>query len=80
MGILLSWISFRLYHLPIRRGSGWSWSPRSASKAWFSGVGVSAYAEEVDHKRLDLETGMHKVNESNRKAYSHDVSGSRSSQ
>ena len=58
MGILLSWASFRLYHLPIRRGSGWSWGPRSAARAWYIGVGVSGYAEEDHRKKQDLEVGL----------------------
>ena len=80
MGILLSWISFRLYHLPIRRGAGWSWSPRSASKAWFSGVSVAGCSGEMNHKRLDLETGTHNLDGSKEKDFPHDAAGSRSSQ
>ena len=59
MGIVISSISFRMYHLPIRRGAGWSWGPRSASKAFIIGVGVSSYVEpkEQHYKKRDLEAG-----------------------
>ncbi|KAL8696027.1 MAG: hypothetical protein Q9201_007860, partial [Fulgogasparrea decipioides] len=40
MGSVISIFSFRLYHLPIRRGGGWSWGPRSEAKAFWSGVGA----------------------------------------
>lgn len=58
IGIVCSWTSFRLYHLPIRRGAGWSWAPRSADKAWWIGVGVAGYAghKGVEHKRRDIES------------------------
>ena len=45
-GFLLAWGSFRWYHAPIRRGAGWSWGPRSVSKAFGGGVGVQGYASE----------------------------------
>ena len=58
MGAIISWASFRLYHLPIRRGAGWSWGPRSASRAWYIGVGVSDYAgDDQDRRKRDLEGG-----------------------
>jgi len=43
IGILSSWFSFRWYHLPISRGSGWAWGPRSRDRAFGIGVGVGNY-------------------------------------
>ncbi|KAF2182143.1 PAP2 domain-containing protein [Zopfia rhizophila CBS 207.26] len=43
IGIVCAWFSFRWYHLPIRRGAGWAWGPRSYQRAWGIGVGVGAY-------------------------------------
>ena len=59
MGIVISYLSFRMYHLPIRRGAGWSWGPRSVSRAWGIGVGTQGYTDgngQLDKKR-DLESG-----------------------
>lgn len=59
MGIVCSSISFRMYHLPIRRGAGWSWGPRSVSKTFGVGMGVQGYAGDggQEYKRKDLEAG-----------------------
>ncbi|CAD6587973.1 MAG: hypothetical protein ASARMPREDX12_003063 [Alectoria sarmentosa] len=59
MGSIISYISFRMYHLPIRRGAGWSWGPRSASKAWGKSIGTQGYTNEngLVTKRRDLEAG-----------------------
>ncbi|PVH96405.1 PAP2 domain-containing protein [Periconia macrospinosa] len=43
IGITTSWFSFRWYHLPITRGAGWSWGPRSYQRSWGIGVGVGTY-------------------------------------
>ncbi|KAJ4367558.1 hypothetical protein N0V83_007142 [Neocucurbitaria cava] len=43
IGITAAWFSFRLYHLPITRGAGWSWGPRSYQRAWGIGVGRGSY-------------------------------------
>jgi membrane-associated phospholipid phosphatase len=43
IGILSAWFSFRWYHLPITRGAGWSWGPRSYQRSWGIGVGVGSY-------------------------------------
>ncbi|KAF2706577.1 PAP2 domain-containing protein [Pleomassaria siparia CBS 279.74] len=43
IGITASWFSFRWYHLPVSRGAGWSWGPRSYTRAWGIGVGVGSY-------------------------------------
>lgn len=64
MGILSSSISFRMYHLPIRRGAGWSWGPRTVSRAFGVGVGVHGFAEgdEREYQAGDLENGNHQSN------------------
>jgi len=43
IGITCAWFSFRLYHLPITRGAGWAWGPRSYERAWGIGVGRGSY-------------------------------------
>lgn len=57
MGTVISYIGFRMYHLPIRRGAGWSWGPRSVSKAWGIGVGPQGYTDGngAMTKKRDLE-------------------------
>ena len=59
MGILFSFVGFRMYHMPVRRGSGRSWAPRSVSSAWGVRVGANGYAESGDKsaRRNDLEAG-----------------------
>lgn len=62
MGILISYMSFRMYHLPIRRGAGWSWGPRSVSRAWGIGVGTQGYRDGTEMptdrtKIRDMEAG-----------------------
>jgi hypothetical protein len=36
--------AFRFYHLPIGRGAGWAWGPRSRETSFWAGVGVGRYA------------------------------------
>jgi hypothetical protein len=43
IGITAAWFSFRWYHLPVTRGAGWAWGPRSYGRAWGIGVGVGSY-------------------------------------
>ncbi|KAH7080392.1 PAP2 superfamily-domain-containing protein [Paraphoma chrysanthemicola] len=43
IGMTTSWFSFRFYHLPITRGAGWAWGPRSYDRAWGVGVGRGSY-------------------------------------
>lgn len=59
MGTILSYISFRMYHLPIRRGAGWSWGPRSVSRAWGKSMGTQGYidGDGTSIKKRDLEAG-----------------------
>ena len=60
MGIFISTISFRMYHLPIRRGAGWSWGPRDSSKAFGIGMGIQGYAGmgQSGRETQDVETGQ----------------------
>lgn len=60
IGVANAFWAFRYYHLPIARGAGWSWGPRSASRSWWAGVGVGSYVgdEEGDRKRRDEEAQM----------------------
>lgn len=48
IGTVTAWFAFRYYHLPISRGAGWAWGPRSHSKAFWAGVGSYSYATEKE--------------------------------
>ncbi|PYH46173.1 phosphatase PAP2 family protein [Aspergillus saccharolyticus JOP 1030-1] len=43
MGIVFAWIGFRLYHLPVMRGAGWSWGARDGTHAFFRSVGLPSH-------------------------------------
>ena len=43
LGASFAYLGFRWYHMPIRRGAGWSWGARSRDRAFFAGVGRSTY-------------------------------------
>jgi hypothetical protein len=43
IGVTCAWFSFRWYHLPVTRGAGWAWGPRSYERAWGIGVGRGSY-------------------------------------
>lgn len=43
IGAFTAYFSFRYYHMPIRRGSGWSWGARSRGRAFWVGVGRDGY-------------------------------------
>jgi membrane-associated phospholipid phosphatase len=45
-GTTVAIIAFNYYHLPIGRGGGWAWGPRSKSRAFWAGVGSASYAGE----------------------------------
>lgn len=45
IGIGSAWFAFRWYHLPIGRGAGWAWGPRSKERAFGIGVGLENYAD-----------------------------------
>jgi membrane-associated phospholipid phosphatase len=56
IGTVCAIFAFRYYHLPISRGAGWSWGPRSRSRAFWAGVGVGSYVGDpldVRHKEDD---------------------------
>lgn len=61
IGILAAWASFRWYHLPLSRGRGWAWGPRSRDCAFGIGVGSSGYIsseqQERRERKTDIETG-----------------------
>ena len=65
IGFVFAYFGFRLYHLPIQQGSGWSWGPRSRDRAYYIGVGLQGYVGDegwasarYDTKRADVENGM----------------------
>jgi membrane-associated phospholipid phosphatase len=66
LGFVFAWFGFRLYHLPIRQGAGWSWGPRTRDRAFYLGFGVPAYvgkeglesATAARSGHLDLESGV----------------------
>lgn len=39
MGIVFAYIGFRMYHMPIQRGAGWAWGPRTGRRAFLRGIG-----------------------------------------
>lgn len=43
IGITTAWFSFRWYHLPISRGQGWAWGPRTHNRAFAIRVGDGGY-------------------------------------
>ena len=57
MGTVISWTTFRIYHMPIRRGAGWSWGPRSASRAFGARFGNQGYVNHRVAKPRELEAG-----------------------
>lgn len=49
IGTVCAIFAFRFYHLPMGRGAGWSYGPRSRQRAFWAGVGVGTYVgNEVD--------------------------------
>lgn len=60
LGIVISWVSFRMYHLPVARGDGLAWGSRSAQRAFGISVGTSGYVEERLHRKRsdDIEAGQ----------------------
>ena len=55
IGTITAIFAFRWYHLPISRGAGWAWGPRSHDKAFWAGVGSYSYA--TDHLRGQYRSG-----------------------
>ena len=66
IGTFFAWFGFRWYHLPVRRGAGWAWGPRSRDRAFYIGIGLPSYVggEGWDNAKVvadppveDLESG-----------------------
>jgi membrane-associated phospholipid phosphatase len=65
LGFVFAWFGFRLYHLPIRQGAGWSWGTRTRNRAFYIGLGIPTYvgnegwesAKAAGPHHLDLESG-----------------------
>jgi len=55
IGTVCAFFSFYYYHLPIARGAGWAWGPRSHDKAFWAGVGSDSYA--TPHMRSQYRSG-----------------------
>ncbi|KFY25237.1 hypothetical protein V493_04748, partial [Pseudogymnoascus sp. VKM F-4281 (FW-2241)] len=51
IGTVTAFAAFRYYHLPLSRGAGWSWGPRSRSRAFWAGVGVGGYVGPDSHDK-----------------------------
>ena len=51
LGAAFAYLGFRWYHMPIRRGAGWSWGARSKDRAFFAGVGRSTYVSDQGWER-----------------------------
>lgn len=49
IGTITAFFAFRYYHLPISRGAGWAWAPRSPDKAFWAGIGSYSYATDKKH-------------------------------
>lgn len=74
IGVTCAWFSFRWYHLPITRGAGWAWGPRSYDRAWGIGVGRGSYVgtegwsktgvSETAPRRGDAQANGHSVDDS----------------
>ncbi|KAI4101796.1 MAG: hypothetical protein L6R37_004773 [Teloschistes peruensis] len=79
MGIVFAVFTFRLYHLPITRGGGWSWGPRSMERAFGAGVGLGGYVMRdtaaLQTKRGDEEVGEEWSKRSDRQETSGDSYG-----
>lgn len=44
IGTTCAIFAFRYYHLPIGRGAGWAWGPRSRETSFWAGIGVGRFA------------------------------------
>ncbi|KAL5349405.1 hypothetical protein ACLOAV_005696 [Pseudogymnoascus australis] len=51
IGTVAAFAAFRYYHLPLSRGAGWSWGPRSRTRAFWAGVGVGGYVGDKHEGR-----------------------------
>jgi membrane-associated phospholipid phosphatase len=58
IGTVTAVLAFRLYHLPINRGAGWAWGPRSKDRSFWAGIGVGSYAATNANRTTgDVEVG-----------------------
>ncbi|ELR02898.1 hypothetical protein GMDG_01120 [Pseudogymnoascus destructans 20631-21] len=51
IGTVAAFAAFRYYHLPLSRGAGWSWGPRSRARAFWTGVGTGGYVGGNEAKK-----------------------------
>lgn len=64
LGISSAWLGFRWYHLPISRGGGWAWAPRTYDRAFGRGVGLLTYVSNdagYNKQTRDLESGPYRT-------------------
>jgi hypothetical protein len=57
LGTSCALFAFRYYHLPLSRGAGWAWGPRSAARAFWAGVGVGTYVGDEHATASDQDGG-----------------------
>jgi len=57
LGVVSAYLAFRMYHLPISRGGGWAWVPRSPDRAFGRGIGLVGYVNPELNAKRDLERG-----------------------
>ena len=57
LGVASAFLGFRWYHLPIRDGSGGSWTARAPDRAFGVGVGVGSYVHLDDARSTARATG-----------------------
>ncbi|TKA72024.1 hypothetical protein B0A55_05737 [Friedmanniomyces simplex] len=57
IGIATAILSFRWYHLPLSRGQGWAWGPRSANRAFGIGVGTGGYVDPAETRNDTARNG-----------------------
>lgn len=55
IGILSSWYSFNMYHMPLGQSAGWSWGPRSATRAFAIGVGTGGWVAEAQPETREVQ-------------------------
>lgn len=48
IGIVVAILAFRFYQVPLGRGAGYAWGPRSRARAFGVGVGRHGWVEDVD--------------------------------
>jgi membrane-associated phospholipid phosphatase len=64
MGVLSSILAFKYYHLPMSRGAGFAWAPRSEKKAFWSGLGKGGFSDRRRFYRLsETDDGSHHATE-----------------